>query len=53
MCLCRHFAIRVFKVAIKWNAGKPLLQLNGFLHLNFNNKTYEHREQSEHLNSGL
>ena len=32
---------------------KALLRLNGFLYLNFNNKTYEHGEQSEHLNSGL
>ena len=32
---------------------KPFLQLIGFLHLNFNNKTYEHREQSEDLNSEL
>ena len=32
-----HFAIRVCRVAVKWNVGKPLLRLNDFLHLNFNN----------------
>ena len=45
MCLRRHFTIRVCKVAIKWNAGKPLLQLNGFPYLNFNNKTWEHENK--------
>ena len=39
MCLCRHFAIRVCRVAVKWNVGKPLLQLNDFLHLNFHTNT--------------
>ena len=33
MCLRRHFAIRVCRVADKWNVGKPLLRLNGFLHI--------------------
>ena len=33
MCLRRHFAIRVCRVAVKWNVGKPLLGLNGFLHI--------------------
>ena len=33
MWLRRHFTIRVCRVAVKWNVGKPLLRLNGFLHI--------------------